>query len=329
MNRFPLSVSFMPLETRHDVILHVALKAEELGYEGFMMPETWSYDMMVLLTEIAMKTTRLRVGTGVISMWGRTPAALAMSAATLNLVSGGRFSLGLGASSPQLTEGLHDTTFEKPLSRLRQTLIQLRALLNGERIPLQNKPDARPLKLNLPPQPDLPIYLGASAENSIRLAGELADGWIPFLVPYDSLPGCAEILREGIAESAVPDRVGQILMPVPVMVDENEDKARAAMAWFLAFYMTMMGPVYPKTLARLGYGEEVAAIQQANQSRQPSVVPPDAEELLHKLTVFGRPDSVKSQLDTWFEHGATNVTLLLNPGLEKEQYDLILESFII
>lgn len=327
MNKLPLSVSFMPLETRHDVIMHVALKAEALGYESFVMPETWSYDMTVLLTEIAMRTTRLGVGTGVISMWGRSPATIAMAAATLNLVSGGRFSLGLGASSPQLTEGFHDTAFEKPFARLRQSLLQIRALLNGERIPLHNNPGGRPLKLNLPPQPDIPIYLGASAEKSIRLAGELADGWIPFLVPYDNLPRFIEIFNEGAAASPTPEKPRQIITPIPVMVDENEEQARAAMAWFLAFYMTLMGPVYPKTLVRLGYGAEVEAIQQANQDQKPAVVPPEAEDLLRKLAVFGRPDSVKALLEKWFGHGATKVTLLLNPGLAKEQYDLILESF--
>jgi len=327
MNKLPLSVSLMPLETRHDVILHVALKAESLGYESFVMPETWSYDMMVLLTEIALRTTRLRVGTGVISMWGRSPATIAMAAATLNLVSNGRFSLGLGASSPQLTEGFHDMAFEKPFTRLRQSLLQIRALLNGERIPLQNNPEGRPLKLNLPPQPDVPIYLGASAEKSIRLAGELAEGWVPFLIPYDNLPQFIEILQSGAAASAAPEKTGQVLMPIPVMVDENEDQARAAVAWFLAFYMMLMGPVYPKTLVQLGYGAEVEAIQQANQGQKPAVVPPEADELLRKLAVFGRPDSVKAQMEKWFAHGATKATLLLNPGLEKEQYDLILESF--
>lgn len=327
MNKVPLNVSFVPLETRHDVILHVALKAEELGYAGFMMPEAWSYDMMVLLTEIAMKTSRLRIGTGVISIWGRSPAAIAMAAATLNLVSNGRFSLGLGSSSPQLTQGLHDTAFEKPFSKLGQTLRQVRALLDGERIPLQNNPDARPLKLNLPPQPDLPIYLGASAEKSIRLAGELADGWLPFLIPYDSLPGLIEIMNSGAAQSTNPTKPRQILTPLPIMVDEDEEKARAAMAWFLAFYMSMMGPVYPKTLVRLGYGAEVTAIQQANAGQKPAIVPPEADELLRKLTIFGRPETVKAQLNNWYDNGATAAALLLNPGLTIEQYDLILESF--
>lgn len=327
MSELHLSVGFMPLETRHDVILHVALKAEALSYESFVMPETWSYDMMVLLTEIAVRTTRLRVGTGIISIWSRTPATIAMAAATLNLVSGGRFSLGLGASTPQLTEGFHDTAFENPFIRLRQSLLQIRALLNGERVPLQNNPGGRPLKLNLPPQPDVPIYLGASSEKSIRLAGELADGWVPFLIPYDDLPTFIEILKSGAAASSNPEKIPQILMPIPVMVNENEEQARAAMAWFLAFYMTLMGPVYPRTLVQLGYGAEVEAIQQANRDQKPAVVPPQADDLLRKLAVFGRPDSVKGQLANWQQNGATNATLLLNPGLTIEQYDLILESF--
>jgi hypothetical protein len=99
------------------------------------------------------------------------------------------------------------------------------------------------------------------------------------------------------------------------------------MAWFLAFYMTLMGPVYPKTLVRLGYGAEVGAIQKANAGQKPGVVPPEADDLLRKLTIFGRPGEVKGQLDKWSENGATRGSLLLNPGLTIEQYDLILESF--
>jgi alkanesulfonate monooxygenase SsuD/methylene tetrahydromethanopterin reductase-like flavin-dependent oxidoreductase (luciferase family) len=150
---------------------------------------------------------------------------------------------------------------------------------------------------------------------------------MPFLIPYDSLPDCIEMMNSGAALSTRPEKPGQVLTPITVMVDEDEGKARDAMTWFLAFYMTLMGPVYPKTLVRLGFGAEVAAVQQANEGGKPAVVPPEADELLRKLTIFGRPDEVKDQLTKWREHGATIGSLLLNPGLTIEQYDLILESF--
>src|SRR6185436_3511578 len=103
---------------------------------------------------------------------------------TLHAMSGGRFVLGLCASTPQLAEGLHDTKFEAPVGRMRRIVTQTRALLRGERIPLAVTTGARALKLNVPPAPELPIYLAALGDASTRLTGELGDAWIPFLYPW-------------------------------------------------------------------------------------------------------------------------------------------------
>src|SRR5690242_20259231 len=101
-------VGLTPMETRRDVIVNAALLAEELGYESFAVAEGWGWDSISLLTELALRTRSIRLGSGVLSVWGRSPATLAMSAATLHHVSGGRFDLGLGASSRALAEGFHD-----------------------------------------------------------------------------------------------------------------------------------------------------------------------------------------------------------------------------
>jgi alkanesulfonate monooxygenase SsuD/methylene tetrahydromethanopterin reductase-like flavin-dependent oxidoreductase (luciferase family) len=114
-------------------------------------------------------------------------AVMAKAAATLDSLSGGRFTLGLGTSTAQLTEGLHDVPFAAPTAKLRRTITQVRALLRGDRIPLEAAAGARPLKLNLPPAPEVPIYVAALADASVRVAGELADGWIPFLYPLRAL----------------------------------------------------------------------------------------------------------------------------------------------
>src|SRR5438128_6060266 len=148
----------MPLENRRDVLIALATEADRLGFEAFCLPETWAYDVTVLLAEAAVKTTDIKLGTGILGVWNRSAGTLAMAAATLSALSGGRFVLGLGASTPQLTEGLHDVPFAAPVARLRRTLEQVRALLRGERIPLGVTTGARPLKLNLPPAP-VPIYL--------------------------------------------------------------------------------------------------------------------------------------------------------------------------
>src|SRR5437773_214398 len=189
----------MPLETRRDVLVSTAVAADRLGYDGYYLPETWAYDTTIVLAEAAVRTERIGLGTGVLGVWNRSAATIAMAAATLASVSGGRFTLGLGISTPQLAEGLHDVAFEAPLGRLRRTIEQVRALLRGERIPLAVATGARPLKLNVPPPPEIPIYVAAIGEQSVRLTGELADGWVPFIYPRRCLAQGIEVLREGPA----------------------------------------------------------------------------------------------------------------------------------
>src|SRR5262249_32425238 len=120
-----IGLSVMPLETRREAIVGLAVEGDRLGYDGFFLPETWAYDITVLLTEAAVRTTRIALGTGIVGIWNRSAATLAMAAATLHSLSGGRFVLGLGASTPQLAEGLHDTPFEAPLPRMRRMLTQV------------------------------------------------------------------------------------------------------------------------------------------------------------------------------------------------------------
>ena len=109
----------MPLENRRDVLVSTAVAADRLGYDGYYLPETWAYDTTIILAEAALKTSRIGLGTGILGVWNRSPATIAMAAATLAELSGGRFALGLGASTPQLAEGLHDVIYARPLARMR------------------------------------------------------------------------------------------------------------------------------------------------------------------------------------------------------------------
>ncbi len=141
-----VGIGFTPFETRADVIVRLAVRAEAAGIEAVGVAEAWTHDAVVLLAEVAQRTDRIRIGTGVLSVWGRSAATLAMAAAGLQRCSGGRFVLGLGAGSPPLTEGLHGIPWERPLDRLRSTLTDVCALLAGERLP-SAAAGARPLRL--------------------------------------------------------------------------------------------------------------------------------------------------------------------------------------
>jgi alkanesulfonate monooxygenase SsuD/methylene tetrahydromethanopterin reductase-like flavin-dependent oxidoreductase (luciferase family) len=323
-----LALSMMPLETRRQTLLALATGADRRGYHGFFMPETWSYDMTVLLADVAARTERIGIGTGILGIWNRSAATIAMAAATLAACSGGRFTLGLGTSTPQLAEGLHDTPFTAPLAQMRRIVTQVRALLQGERIPLSAVPGARALKLNVPGGGRIPIYLAALGDASTRLAGELADGWVPFLYPWSLLGQGVDRLREGAARGGHPERLPEICPSVPTVVADTAEKAREGAAWFLSFYLTTMGAIYRDSLTRQGFGKEVQAVLAANTPRFQGAVPPDADVLLDQLIVFGTPADARARLAPWYTAGAAMPTLLLPPNLTPDQLTLTLDAFV-
>ena len=316
----------MPLENRRETLVSTAVAADRLGYDGYYLPETWAYDTTIILAEAALKTGRIRLGTGILGVWNRSAGTLAMAAATLAAVSGGRFTLGLGISTPQLAEGLHDVKFELPLGRLRRTIGQVRALLRGERIPLAVATSARPLKLNVAPSPEIPIYVAAIGEQSVRMTGELADGWVPFIYPRSCLRQGIEQLREGAARGGHPERMPRVCPSVPAMVAPDAATAREGAAWFVAFYLVNMGTLYRQSLVRQGFGKEVEAVLAANAPKFTGAVPPDAEALLEELIVFGTPAEARARLARWHAAGAEMPILLLRPQMSPAELEFTLDA---
>jgi len=322
-----VGLSVMPLETRREAIIGLAADGDRLDFDGFFMPETWGYDMTVLLAEAAARTRRITLGTGILGIWNRSAATVAMAAATLHAMADGRFALGLGASTPQLAEGLHDTPFESPVPRMRRMITQVRALLRGERIPLAVTTNARALKLNAPPAPTLPIHLAALGDAMTRLAGELADAWAPFLYPRSRLATGVERLCEGATRGGHADRLPEIHPTVPTVVADTDAKAREGAAWFVAFYVTTMGTIYRDSLTRQGYGKAVDAVLAANAPKFTGVVPAEGEDLLEELTVYGSPPEARRRLARWHAAGCDFPVLLLRPNLTPEERLMTLEAF--
>jgi len=328
LNRLRIGVSVMPLENRREALVDTAIAGDRRGYDLFLLPETWAYDITVILAEAAVKTRRITLGTGILGVWNRSAATIAMAARTLASMSNGRFVLGLGASTPQLAEGLHDVPFVAPIGRMRRTVSQVRALLRGERVPLAVATGARALKLNIPSGPDVPIYLAALGDDATRLAGELADGWMPFMYPRRVLAQGVERLREGAARGGHPERLPAICASVPTVVSDDPAKAREGAAWFAAFYITTMGTIYRDSLIRQGFEREVKSVLAANTGKAAGIVPPDAEELLEQLIVYGTPEEARRRLARWHADGAASVGLLLRPSLTAEELALTLDAFV-
>jgi alkanesulfonate monooxygenase SsuD/methylene tetrahydromethanopterin reductase-like flavin-dependent oxidoreductase (luciferase family) len=314
-----------PFQTDADATIRLAVRAEELGYARFGSAEGWTHDAVVLLAQIAGVTSRIGLATTVLPVWSRTPAAIAMAAASLQAASDGRFALGLGASSPPLVEGLHGVTWQKPLDRMRTTLVAVRALLEGARLPLERE-DVRALRLGEAPERRVPILLAALAPSSVRLAGELADHWLPFLWARSRLPDGRILLAEGEAAAEGSTATG-VAASVPLAIAGDEETARQIAAGWLLAYLTRMGPLYPRMLRdQFGFAQEVDALLDANRGGGPPRLPAAAEQLARDVTVMGTYDEAPDAVRLWLEAGADTIDLVLPLGLPEEQHREMLEA---
>jgi alkanesulfonate monooxygenase SsuD/methylene tetrahydromethanopterin reductase-like flavin-dependent oxidoreductase (luciferase family) len=258
-------------------------------------------------------------------VWSRTPAAIAMAAAGLQRASEGRFALGLGASSPPLVEGLHGLTWQQPIDRMRTTLVAVRALLEGGRLPLDRE-NVRPLRLGAPPERQVPIIVAALAPASIRLAGELADDWLPFLWARSRLSDGQALLAEGEARAEAPTAT-RVAASVPLAIAEDEQTSRRIAAGWLLAYLTRMGPLYPRMLSdRFGFAHEVEALLAANADGGPPQLPAAAEPLARDVTAMGTYEQAPDAVRHWLEAGADTIDLVLPLGVPEEQLREMLEA---
>jgi alkanesulfonate monooxygenase SsuD/methylene tetrahydromethanopterin reductase-like flavin-dependent oxidoreductase (luciferase family) len=323
--RSRVGVGITPFQTDDDATIRLAARAEELGYARFGAAEGWTHDAVVLLARIAGVTSRIGLATAVLPVWSRTPAAIAMAAASLERASDGRFALGLGASSPPLVEGLHGVTWQEPLSRMRNTLVSVRALLDGARLPLDRE-HVRPLRLGAAPDRRVPIILAALAPSSVRLAGELADEWLPFLWARSRLPDGRALLAEGEAAGQRSSPTG-VAASVPLAIAADEETARKIAAGWLLAYLTRMGPLYPRMLRdHFGFRREVDALLEANGSGRPPRLPAASERLARDVTVMGTYEEAPEAIRLWLDGDADNVDLVLPLGVPEEQLGEMLEA---
>jgi alkanesulfonate monooxygenase SsuD/methylene tetrahydromethanopterin reductase-like flavin-dependent oxidoreductase (luciferase family) len=323
--RSSVGVGVTPFQVDAAATIRLAVGAEKLGYGRFGTAEGWTNDAVVLLAQIAGVTSEIGLGTGVLPVWSRTPAAIAMAAASLQRASDGRFALGLGASSPPLVEGLHGIVWRQPVDRLRTTLVAVRALLEGARLPIDRE-HVRPLRLGAPPEQPVPILLAALASPSVRLAGELADHWMPFLWARSRLPDGRALVAEGEARAEDPTATG-VTASVPIAIAEDDEAARQIAAGWLLAYLTRMGPLYPRMLRdQFGFAREVDALLDANESGGAPRLPAAAERLARDVTVMGTYDEAPQAVQLWLDAGADAIDLVLPLGLPEEQLNEMLEA---
>lgn len=312
----PVGIGFTPFEDRLDVIEQVTDHAEQRGLAFVSVAEAMSLAAPLVLARLAARTTAIGLTTGVLSVWGRTPATLALTAAELQRQSAGRFVLGLGAGTAPIAEGFHGRTWRQPLAEVRRSCVAVRALLHGERLP--DAPEgARPLALAKPPEIPVPLALAAITDPSIRLAGELADQWLPFLLPPDALAAGRGLLADSAAEHGRAS-VPTVTAAVPVALAADEAAAAAIAARWLVTYCTRMGPVYPRVLREQGYGSEIDALLEASTDPRNPVLPSASERLAHDVLVYGTHAEAREVVGRWQRHAdALALVVPFGTGVEE------------
>src|SRR5262245_56037055 len=301
--------------------------AEACGYDSFWMPEVWEHEAFSILTQIAMRTERIGLGTGVINVFSRSPALIAMSAATLDEISGGRFRLGLGTSGSRVIEDFHGIPYSKPLGRLRETIEIVRMSLRGEQVDFAGDHfRLSRFKLGFKPLRDeIPIYVASLGRKALQQLGETADGWLPVHWPIAKLAeGIAEI-RQGAVRAGRDMSSIDIAPMVNCVVSGDAGRARKAARLPLAYYVGGMGEYYHDMLSRLGLGEEADRIKSSwNAGRHKEAIRAVTDEMVDRIAICGSVEACRAALDAMPAHGA-NLTIVPIPkeGTTAEKIQLI------
>jgi len=306
-------------------------RAEELGYEAAYVTHIAGRESLTVVTAYAMSTSRIRVGTGVVPIYTRTPATMAQTAWTIDDLSAGRLNLGLGVSHRPVVEGWHGQTIDRPVAEMREYVSIVRAILRGEAPPTA-APDAPAVKWRtgfqisgLDPRPDVPIYVAGLSPGMLRLAGELADGVILWLcTPPYIRDVVIPAVREGRERAGKPLEGFDVVAAVPAGAVEDPAAAHASMRRELLPYFGL--PFYRAMLERSGFGDEIAAFDAAagtgdGEGMQQAI----SERFLDTLAAIGDAEAVRAGVRRYSDAGATSPCV---GPIGKTDFDATLEAAI-
>ncbi|MEA2196797.1 MAG: hypothetical protein QOJ25_848 [Solirubrobacteraceae bacterium] len=305
--------------------LRVAQEAEALGYDSVWAAEAYGSDAATMLAWIAGQTTTIKLGSAIFQMPARTPAMTAMTAATIDQLSGGRMILGLGTSGPQVAEGWHGQRFARQLLRTREYVDVVRKALARERLeyhgqtielPLPDGP-GKALKLMMAPvQERIPIYLAAIGPKNTALAGEIADGWLPAFFSPEHVAELRALLEEGAARAGRSLDGFDIAPSINIFVNDDRDLARNVMRPALALYIGGMGSrdqnFYNKLAQRYGFEEAAREVQdlylEGKKAEACAAIP---DELVDMVSLCGPADVVRERMAVFRDAGVGS--LLITP----------------
>ncbi|MEH1015096.1 LLM class F420-dependent oxidoreductase [Micromonospora sp. CPCC 206060] len=305
--------------------LALAQEADRLGYSVVWAAEAYGSDSPSMLAWIAGQTERIDVGSAVMQIPARTPAATAMTAATIDAISGGRFRLGLGVSGPQVSEGWHGVRFGKPLARTREFVDIVRLAIARKEVaydgahytlPLPDGP-GKALRLGFhPPREHIPIYLAAVGPKNLELAGEIADGWLAvFYAPEFAADQLASVAA-GRAKVGKELAGFDVVPSVPVVVGDDVASCAELVRWYAALYVGGMGSreqnFYNQLATRMGYGDAAREVQDlylAKRQRDAAAAVP--MEFIDRTSLLGPKERIAERMREYAAAGVTTLSVTL------------------
>ena len=316
-------------------------EADKLGFHSIWAAEAYGSDVLTPLAWWGAATENVQLGTAIMQMSARAPAAAAMAAMTMDHLSGGRFILGLGVSGPQVVEGWYGEPFAKPLSRTREYVSIVRDIVaRSERVTAPGPhyplpyPDGtglgKPLKSTLHPVRDrIPIYLGAEGPKNVALAGEICDGWLALFFAPEHQDFYRDALSEGLAKSGRDLDSFEVCATVPLIVHDDVEAAADMLRPMYALYFGGMGAkganFHNDVPRRMGYEDAAEKIQDlyldGKKDEATAAVP---TELIEKLALIGPEDKIRHELDAWRESIATTLLIGGDSAMVRKAADLVL-----
>jgi alkanesulfonate monooxygenase SsuD/methylene tetrahydromethanopterin reductase-like flavin-dependent oxidoreductase (luciferase family) len=289
-------------------LIQRAKAADAAGVHSIWVAEAWGRDAFTTLTLLAEHTKRVRLASGIVNTYSRTPGALAQHFATLDELSGGRMIIGLGTSGPQVIEHFHGVAFDPPLTRMREYVDIINLLMAGQ--PLNYDGKLYKLKRGFtlrfePPRKHVPIYIASLNQRSVEFTAQKADGWLPVMIPLGRLKQAIADFRAMAARAGRDPKSIAIKSPSTIHVTGDPDRARALQAGTLSFYAARMGTFYAEQLTRFGFGDDVRKIREAWTAGGPKAATEAvSRRLLDEMGYVGGVGGARERLAAEAEAGA-------------------------
>ena len=308
MDQIGLSINTRA-ETSDEELVSIAQHADEQGYHSFWAAESWGRDAFTVLTMIACNTQNIRLATGIVNVFSRTPALIAQTIASLDILSKGRAILGLGSSGQVVVEGWHGVPFDSPVARTREYVEIIRKALSGAPVNHQGKfyQMERFRMISPPVQERLPIYIASLGPKNVALTGEVADGWLPVWLNRERISDFKEQINAGAAKSG--RSVSDVTVAPYLMCytsDSPEDLAHGAglLRAHMAYYIGGMGTFYFESFSRAGFATEAQAIREAwNSKNRDQAAAAVSDRMLESVTVLGDAQQCRDQMAKFRQAG--------------------------